>query len=50
VTFDLDFAAGDRCIQPREAVPGEIEIKDEDYEGRGFSCRDLEGHLWNVGT
>jgi uncharacterized glyoxalase superfamily protein PhnB len=23
----------------------EIEIKDEDYGGRGFSCRDLEGHL-----
>jgi uncharacterized glyoxalase superfamily protein PhnB len=27
-----------------------IEIKDEDYSGRGFSCRDPEGHLWNVGT
>lgn len=27
-----------------------IEIKDEDYGGRGFSCRDIEGHLWNVGT
>ena len=27
-----------------------MEIKDEDYGGRGFSCRDLEGHLWNVGT
>jgi uncharacterized glyoxalase superfamily protein PhnB len=27
-----------------------IEIKDEDYGGRGFSCFDLEGHLWNVGT
>ena len=27
-----------------------IEIKDEDYGGRGFSCLDLEGHLWNVGT
>jgi len=27
-----------------------IEIKDEDYGGRGFSCRDLEGHLWNIGT
>src|SRR5688500_6699091 len=24
-----------------------IEIKDEDYGGRDFSCRDLEGHLWN---
>jgi uncharacterized glyoxalase superfamily protein PhnB len=27
-----------------------IEIQDEDYGGRGFSCLDLEGHLWNVGT
>lgn len=27
-----------------------IEIKTEDYGGRGFSCFDLEGHLWNVGT
>lgn len=27
-----------------------IEIRDEDYGGRGFSCRDLEGRLWNIGT
>ncbi len=27
-----------------------IEIKDEDYGGRGFSCFDPEGHLWNFGT
>jgi uncharacterized glyoxalase superfamily protein PhnB len=27
-----------------------IEIKDEDYGGRGFSCYDLEGHLWNFGS
>ena len=27
-----------------------IGIKDEDYGGRGFSCRDPEGHLWNIGT
>ena len=35
-----------------KAAGGEIalEIKDEDYGGRGFSCRDLEGHLWSVGT
>ena len=26
------------------------DIKDEDYGGRGFSCHDLEGHLWNFGT
>lgn len=27
-----------------------MEIKDEDYGGRGFTCRDLEGHLWSFGT
>ena len=27
-----------------------IEVRDEDYGGRGFSCYDLEGHLWNFGT
>ncbi len=27
-----------------------IPIKDEDYGGRGFSCKDLEGRLWSVGT
>ncbi|MEA2626422.1 MAG: hypothetical protein QOD06_2467 [Candidatus Binatota bacterium] len=27
-----------------------VEIKDEDYGGRGFSCRDPEGHVWNFGT
>ncbi|HTD06979.1 VOC family protein [Undibacterium sp.] len=27
-----------------------LEIKDEDYGGRGFSCYDLEGHLWSFGT
>lgn len=27
-----------------------IPIRDEDYGGRGYSCRDPEGHLWNVGS
>jgi uncharacterized glyoxalase superfamily protein PhnB len=27
-----------------------IPVKDEDYGGRSFSCRDLEGHLWTIGT
>ena len=25
-------------------------LKDEDYGGRGFSCRDPEGHVWNFGS
>ncbi|MFN2173519.1 MAG: VOC family protein [Candidatus Promineifilaceae bacterium] len=27
-----------------------MEIKDEDYGGRGYSCRDPEGHVWNFGS
>jgi uncharacterized glyoxalase superfamily protein PhnB len=27
-----------------------LDIKDESYGGRGFTCSDLEGHLWNFGT
>jgi uncharacterized glyoxalase superfamily protein PhnB len=42
----------DAVYEKVKAAGGEItiEIKDEDYGGRGFSCRDLEGHIWNVGT
>jgi uncharacterized glyoxalase superfamily protein PhnB len=27
-----------------------VELKDEDYGGRGYTCRDPEGNLWNFGT
>jgi uncharacterized glyoxalase superfamily protein PhnB len=27
-----------------------IALVDEDYGGRGFTCRDLEGHVWSIGT
>jgi uncharacterized glyoxalase superfamily protein PhnB len=27
-----------------------MEIKDQTYGSRDFSCRDLEGHLWSFGT
>ncbi|GAB5471339.1 MAG: VOC family protein [Rhodospirillales bacterium] len=39
------------CEQAR-AAGAEIvmEPKDEDYGGRGFSCRDPEGQLWNFGS
>ena len=26
------------------------DITDQDYGGRGYSCRDPEGHLWHFGT
>ncbi len=34
-------AAGAEIVMP---------IRDEDYGGRHFSCRDPEGHLWNFGS
>ena len=27
-----------------------FDIEDEHSNGRGYSCRDLEGHVWNFGT
>jgi len=27
-----------------------LDIQDEDYGGRGYSCRDPEGYLWNFGS
>ena len=27
-----------------------LDIRDMDYGGRGFTCRDLEGHLWSIGS
>lgn len=27
-----------------------IDIADQDYGGRGYACRDIEGHLWWFGT
>lgn len=26
------------------------DIEDKPYGGRAFTCRDAEGHTWNVGT
>lgn len=28
----------------------EMPLQDEDYGGRGFTCRDPEGNLWSIGT
>lgn len=27
-----------------------LDLKDQDYGGRDFSCFDLEGHLWTIGS
>ncbi len=37
-----------KAIEARAEIV--IAIKDEDYGGRGYSCRDPEGHIWNFGS
>lgn len=27
-----------------------MELEEKDYGGKGFSCRDPEGHVWHVGS
>jgi uncharacterized glyoxalase superfamily protein PhnB len=27
-----------------------MQLKDQDYGGRGYTCRDLEGNIWSFGT
>ena len=27
-----------------------LDIEDKHYGGRGFTCGDLEGYIWNIGT
>lgn len=42
----------DNHYQTATAAGAEIvlDIKDEDYGGRGYSCKDPEGYLWNFGS
>lgn len=35
------FAEGAEIVEP---------LEDKPYDGRGYSCRDPEGHVWNFGT
>ena len=41
LTAPSEIAAGAEIV---------IEIRDEDYGGRHYSCRDPEGHVWNFGS
>ena len=47
VVADADVVYG----RVKEAgVPIVIDIYNADYGGRGFTCRDPEGHVWSIGT
>ena len=39
--YERALANGAKVVMP---------LKDEDYGGRVFSCRDPEGHVWSFGT
>jgi uncharacterized glyoxalase superfamily protein PhnB len=47
VVADADAVYG-RVLEAGAAIV--IDIVDEEYGGRGFTCRDLEGHIWSIGT
>ena len=42
----------DAAYERAKAGGAEIvrDIEDKEYGGRGLTCRDLEGHIWDVGT
>jgi uncharacterized glyoxalase superfamily protein PhnB len=47
VVADADAVYG-RVLEAGATIV--IDIVDEEYGGRGFTCRDLEGHIWSIGT
>jgi uncharacterized glyoxalase superfamily protein PhnB len=42
----------DAIYERAKAAGAEIlfDIETKNYGGRGFTCRDLEGHIWSIGT
>lgn len=39
------------CARAKQAGAEMLfDIEDKPYGGRAFTCRDLEGHIWDVGT
>ncbi|HEX7158924.1 MAG TPA: VOC family protein [Edaphobacter sp.] len=48
----LVVADADAIYASAKAAAAEmvLDIRDMDYGGRAFTCRDLEGHLWSIGS
>jgi uncharacterized glyoxalase superfamily protein PhnB len=48
----LVIANADTTYATAKAAGAEmlLDIRDMDYGGRGFTCRDLEGHTWSIGS
>lgn len=51
-TINLVVDDADAVYARAKAAGAQIvfDIEDQHYGGRSFTCRDLEGRLWNVGT
>ncbi|NRR31766.1 glyoxalase [Oxalobacteraceae bacterium] len=47
IVHDADLVYG-RALEAGAKIL--LDIKDEDYGGRGFTCSDPEGHIWSIGT
>ncbi|MBX3436942.1 MAG: hypothetical protein KF861_05595 [Planctomycetaceae bacterium] len=47
IVADVDAIAAGAKAAGAQTV---MDVKNEDYGGRSYSCRDLEGHLWFFGT
>lgn len=47
VVPDAD-AVYERVVASGVEIP--LPIEDQDYGGRGFTCRDPEGHVWSIGS
>lgn len=51
-SINLIVDDADAVYARAKAADAEIlfDIEDKHYGGRGFTCRDLEGRIWNIGT
>jgi len=51
-SVSLIVSDADAIYARAKAAGSEIlfDIENKPYGGRGFTCRDLEGRIWNVGT
>jgi uncharacterized glyoxalase superfamily protein PhnB len=51
-SLSLIVADADAVYARAKAAGAEMifDIEDKHYGGRAFTCRDLEGRIWNVGT
>lgn len=47
VVQDADLVYG-RALEAGAGIV--LDIQDEEYGGRGFTCRDPEGHVWSIGS